>query len=323
MRGIAIVLIGLVCLTALSGCVPASAVTAPPSNSVANASRLGVAYNAATDLYYVVSPKSNAVLVYNGLSNSLVATIPTGNNPGAVVVNSVTDIVYVTNYNDKSVSVIDGVANKVKATITSVGDSPFAIAVNPITNKIYVADWLQETGNNLFVFDGNTNALLAGLQVGLSVDYVGGLAVNTTTNKIYASTMNGVDVVDGTTNTVTAPATLSGLCGAGVAVDQTTNTVYVITTQNENAITSIDGSNNNIISTIGLPDAPVSLAVDPVTHLVYVAISVYKSLAVVNGGTMAITKSIPLSDYPLGLDLNTTNNLVYVAGQSSTSAVGM
>ena len=66
----------------------------------------------------------------SGLTNTVFATIPVGDNPNGVGVNPLTNLIYVTNQDDNTVSVIDGVTNLVITTIP-VGSRPFSVGVNP------------------------------------------------------------------------------------------------------------------------------------------------------------------------------------------------
>ena len=72
--------------------------------------------------------------------------------------------------------------------------------------------------------DGTTNTVVATVPVG---PYPSGVAVNPTTNLIYAANQGSgdVSVIDGTTNTVVATVSLGILC-YDVAVNPVTNRIY-------------------------------------------------------------------------------------------------
>src|SRR5580658_3376558 len=94
---------------------------------------------------------AQGVVSKNGGAN-VIATIPAGKSPGAVVVNPVTNKIYVGNRESSDVTVIDGAVNK---TINvKVGSNPVAIAVNPVTNKVYVA---SKGSSSVWIIDGATS----------------------------------------------------------------------------------------------------------------------------------------------------------------------
>src|SRR5216684_2441503 len=71
---------------------------------------------------------------------TVIASVPVGEQPLAVALHPVTNKVYVVNVASNNVTVIDGLSH----TTTTVTDPnaifPVAVAVNPVTNKIYVAN---------------------------------------------------------------------------------------------------------------------------------------------------------------------------------------
>jgi YVTN family beta-propeller protein len=328
LRVIAVALIGVASLAVMVGCGVAPAGPVPTAENGATYSPLGVAFNPTTNLYYVANGATKSVSVYDGSSNSLKGTIATGTDPMAVAINATTNTIYVTNYSDGTLTVINGATNAVTATVSNIGDSPYAIAVDPITNRVYVADWLSQPTNNLYVLDGTKNSVITGLQVG-GGEYVGGLAVNTVTNTIYASTFGGLFVVNGSTNTVTTSLG-DGITGTeespyaahGVAVDETTNTVYASFAQyGPSEIAVVNGATNAVIGTIPMSSEPSSIAVDTLTHVVYVVLPDTATISVINGSTMAVSGSLTISGNPTSLALNPTARLVYVQAYQPTAAL--
>jgi YVTN family beta-propeller protein len=74
-----------------------------------------------------------------------------------IAVNPKSNMIYVSQDENNSVAVIDGSTNSQVHTI-GVGSNPGPIAVNPITNRIYVGN-----SDSISVIDGQTNALIAGI----------------------------------------------------------------------------------------------------------------------------------------------------------------
>jgi len=80
----------------------------------------------------------------------VIATIPVGDRPCALVWNSTNNKVYCANFASDNVSVIDGVTNRVIATIP-VGYDPRALVWNSTNNKVYCAN---VGSGNVTVIDG-------------------------------------------------------------------------------------------------------------------------------------------------------------------------
>ena len=154
--------------------------------------------NPATDRIYVANRHDGTVSVIDGASNTVIATIPVGERPFAIVVNPTTDRVYVANRNDGTVSVI--------ATVR-VGAFPLGVGVNSSTNRVYVWANLQEDGT-VRVIDGASNAVIATISVGAGQGDVG---VNSTTNRVYVA--NQRDFVSVLINRHTGDSRLSTKAG--------------------------------------------------------------------------------------------------------------
>lgn len=170
----------------------------------------GMAVNTATNKLYVAT-NGNNVLVVDGATNAIISTITSPNivAPGAVAVNPTTNTIYVANGqtcftcpNPNNVAVIDGASGSVTGTIPA-GNGPTGIAVDTQTNFIYVAN----VGNHDFnqpgsvtVIDGATNATTT--LTDSNMPYPFHIAVNSTTNKIYVTSLfsNNVTVIDGAHN---------------------------------------------------------------------------------------------------------------------------
>ena len=179
-----------------------------------------------------------------------------GGFPQQIAVDPVTDTAYVANGDDGTVSVVNGaICNGADTSgcghtwpTVTVGGSPQAIALDPLTNTIYVTN---TDDNTVSVIDGSTcdGADTSGcgqtpptVAVGTAPRAVG---IDTTTDTVYVGNRDDgtVSVIDGSTcnGKVTSgcgqsPATVSVgvpslpcacFVGRNIAVDQTTNTVYV------------------------------------------------------------------------------------------------
>jgi YVTN family beta-propeller protein len=145
------------------------------------------------------------------------------------------------------------------------------------------------------------------------------IAVNPSTNKIYASTgSDSVTVIDGATNKVIS--TLSIPIGNGaIAVNPNTNRIYV--GSSSDAITVIDGSSDVVIATISLnyssPTVAWNLAVNPGTNKVYVDNYNFQTgntpISIIDGSSNSVIGSITQAPH-CGLDgmvVNPVKNILY------------
>jgi YVTN family beta-propeller protein len=98
----------------------------------------------------------------------------------------------------------------------------------------------------------------------------------------------------------------------GVAVNETTNTIYVTNT-GSGTVSVISGSTNAVTATITVGSAPWGVSVDPSTNTVYVAIaSGTNEVAVINGATNAIITTVAVGTGPEGIATNSTTHVTYV-----------
>src|SRR5258708_6566762 len=201
--------------------------------------------------------------------------IPVGKLPEDVAVNPLTNTIYVANREDNTVSAIDGMTNTVTATI-QVGVWPSLIAVNPVTNTIYVAN---DYGETVSVIAGATNVVIRTIPNVPRDQSLYALTVNPATNLLYGLGLDSISVIDGKTNTI---ATTIGIrkfdqlaptpITLGLAVDPTSNTIYVADTTYGGTyahISVIDGRTNALTSYVQGPIERGALAINPNSHMLY------------------------------------------------------
>jgi YVTN family beta-propeller protein len=311
----------------------AAAVTPPPAGTISPtippptpAVPYGVVFNAATNLYYIANGPADSVSVMDGATNKLTATIAVGVPVSLLAINTTTNTIYgMGQTGDEFLSVINGASNKVTTTVGNFGTQVSGIAVNSVTNKIYIVDAAAGQNYNVTTLDGATNAVVGELQVGGNASAV---AVNTITNTVYVTNTNSLIVIDGATNLITAtvqatPATGSAPAQAtlvgtsAVAVDETTNTIYVADTAGLNSVSVINGATNIVTAIIEVGNDPMSIAVNSLSHKIYVANHLDKSVTVIDGPTNTSTATISLTDYPENLTINTATNVIYVLADES------
>ena len=225
------------------------------------------------------------------------ATVRVGVNPQFLAVDPKTHTVYVANSGSDSVSVIDGRTRRVAATV-SVGPVPFTLALNPVTHTVYVTDLGAET---VSVIDGNS----------CNATKVGGCRRRPVTVNV-------------------------GETPGGIALDARTNTIYV-TGESTSDVAVIDGKICNARVKSGCRRKPVrvragagarGIAVNEVTHTVYVANTVENTVSVINGASCNATVHAgcgrraavaPVGLSPRRVAVDELTNTIYVTNAGSNT----
>lgn len=238
-------------------------------------------------------------------SQKLLRSIDIGGQPGAPAANATTNMIYVPNTTLGTITVISGVSEAV-VTNVPVGSDPVAVDVNPSTNLVYASN-----GSSIAVIDGSSNTIIATIPLALA----GLLAVNPVTNLVYIESGSGTSafsVLNGNTNEITGTINL-GLpcCIRGVAVDSTSNRIYVtVNGLGTPQFVIIDGLTNKFEV---LPLTGVFAAGPPVVdsglHRVYVADSAHGGLYVLNSQTGSVVTTI-LPGYTGPVVVNLTNHQI-------------
>ena len=276
----------------------------------------GIAVDSTTNKVYVANHFSSEVAVIDGSTNAI-TMVSTASLPYDVATNAVTNKIYVSSFDvivsgtETAITEIDGVTNATHAVTDPKAANPVAIAVNPTTNKIYVVN-LGDTDSStdpgsITVIDGaaDTTANI--------VDPRGfrphALAINPVTNKVYVANGNnlalsgngGVIELDGATNSLTtvsdsnAQTVCHEFSNRTIAVDPTSNQIYVANCGSNN-VTVIDGVTN---TTITVTDSsaidPIAIAVNSVSNKIYVANAGSDNVSVIHGTGVTSTFTLSVS----------------------------
>lgn len=316
---------------------------------------VAVVVNTVTNRIYVANSGGTTVTAVDGASNNT-SPITVGNGPIALAMNPATNRIYALN-SDSTVSVIDGAANQSIDTVTVAGGStslalnpvtnkiytaavagvtvidgandstltiplagiPIALAVNPITNTVYE---VNHTGA-INAIDGDTNAITA---ITLPVS-VAGVAINPVTNKIYAQgTQDALAIYDPVANTSAKIITNNQIGSArGVAIDTAANRIYMSlnigSTPLSAAVAVVDGATNTtvVVPTTGM--RPSAIAVNPITHKVYVANQTTGDVSVIDGTTDLGSTTLYNGERFTSAALNPITNKIYLTSSATNSLV--
>jgi YVTN family beta-propeller protein len=244
-----------------------------------------VAVDPTRNLVYVANAGSGTVTVINGKTNKVTHTIKVGRDPVSIAINTKKNFVYVVNFNSNTVSVINGKSDHVAHAI-KVRHHPNAVAVNPKTGTVYVT------------FQG-----VPGSQNGVTYYFHAGVAI-----------------ISGKKNKVTKlvkPANESGSSADGVAVDPTTDRVYVVFDYAYGAVVELNGKTDKIRTTISVGSYPNMIALNPAKHLMYVGWSDAEQQGIrvsfVKTGSGKIIGNYGEEQGQTGMAINPATNRTYIS----------
>ena len=300
-----------------------------PSNSVwgnptVSGSPWEIGVDMATNTLYVAGRGANNLSVISGSSAKVTAAETVGPGLWGVGVDEITDTLYVASELSDSVRVVDGSTNNLTVTIPIAPpypSFPINLGVDTVAGRIYVLDNFQcapfPTGLGcLTVLNHTTHAVIATIPLQTEPE---GLAVDSRTDMIYVSNVNGdennVSVINGTTDTITTSVNV-GTMPTGVAVDSRTDTIYTANTVTNN-VSVIDGATNTVTANIPVGTNPVQVAVDSLTDTIYVTNSGSDNLSVIDGTTNTVVATIPLGSQPGMLVVDPATDRIYVANSIS------
>jgi YVTN family beta-propeller protein len=158
-----------------------------------------------------------------------------------------------------------------------------------------------------------------------------GIAVNIVTNKVYVANLGGtITVIDGATNRVLKELTpVSGARCSAVAIDPVMNLIYVTDggaavsgSPGVPYVTVIDGSNDSVIANVSVGTSPRGIAVNTVTHLIYVTNYLSNNVSVIDGSnkaSIAVAATLTAGVNPYAVAVNSVTNFVYVGNQGDNT----
>ena len=218
-----------------------------------------------------VSGTVSAASYVNQDSQTVVATVPVGLNPEAIVANPVTNKIYVANQSANTITVIDGATNL--TTTINVGSAPVAIAVNTLTNQIYVANSGSGNVTEVDGISGNTSTIPTG-------STPGAIAVNPVTNQILVASPSNITIIDGVTKNT---STIAAIGTTGMALNINANRLYIC---GFSGIAAIDIASRTVLATIPVASVTFTSAIyNPLLNQVYFGDSLANAFFVLDAAT--------------------------------------
>ncbi|MFZ4507614.1 MAG: hypothetical protein ACOYON_07965 [Fimbriimonas sp.] len=275
-----------------------------------------IAVNTAANKIYVANTQSQDLGIYDATSFVRLKTIRTPQSGWGIAFNPSTNKIYLSG---PKLTVVDALTETVSSSVTlpRVGNT---IAINTATNRVFVT--VDNTGNNFFVIDGTSLAVLQNFAVGGRPQQI---AVNQVTNEIYTANFNDntVTAINGSTfarTTISLGAESNS--PIGIAVNTLTNRVFVTRT-NPNRVTTINGATKSVINSLAVPAGYANWAsVDESSNTLL--------FTQAQGGKLAFQTQAPIATTQVTVGANPTGALAVPAvnryftadGGSNTITVG-
>lgn len=311
-------------LIALPGSVPVVQAQAVTARVQVEGEVRSIAVNQTTNKVYMVLG-DDRVHVMEGSTDSIEKTISMGNNLRTIAVNERTNKAYavdaaVTAAGGNTVFVLDCVTNTLIRTI-AVGEGPSynwggdSAAVNPITNKVYVANYWD---HSISVIDSTSDDVVATVSLGESPPFA--IALNPTTNNIYAVCDDKIIVINGATDSVTTAIPDPGT--SAIAVNAATNMIFALSSKGgSNTLDFIDGATNTVIHSRPTHLSGGQLGAYTNKNRLYVAMPSYVDAKVLPNNTVEVWDAASGSYmeslqayFPKCVAFNNSTSKVYVGG---------
>jgi YVTN family beta-propeller protein len=292
----------IACLLGASACANdwGQALTSVPPLGTLISDR-GIVLNTATHKIYVVDQAHGAVVIINTLTGAA-RSIATGAHPDAIAVNKATNRIYVVNSGAGYVSVLDGATDQVTGTIKT-DRRPYYIAINEATNKAYVSNTFSKVMTVLDLATGTPSDWPIG-----SGDAV---AVDPKKDQVYLLGYEdpNLRIMNGASGEVTREP-VGSIHAWAPALDEGFRKLYVTRVGSGDVLVVDLESRTHTVIRVG--NYPCAIAVNPKTHMVYVANYVDNTVSVIDGSGGRVTATIPVGRHPQSLAVDPKGNRVYV-----------
>ena len=270
---------------------------------------------------FVASTTAADVVVVDCSADSIIATIPVGSGPLALVYNRVSNKVYCYGY-DANVTIIDARGDSVCGRVAGPGEN-LPVAYNPLANKLYCP-----AGRDVNIICGYGDTLIATVQMSNTVTAI---VFDSTDNLVWCSQRysDTVVVIDGQGDTLCGKVAV-GSAPLAMCYNATRNRVYL----ENNMVTVLDPAKRQVESRILLGFTPVEVCWAKSSNKVYCAGRDEATVAVVNGVQNRVIGQVPVGrsptalayDRPLGLiccanNGDTTVSIIACSGDSVTATI--
>lgn len=227
----------------------------------------GIAIDHSSGRIFVSNLSSGEITVLNGKDYSLIKKIPTGVNPQVLYFNQKTKKLYVSDPVENTVTVVDTNSPDFASSAIPIDGMPRSLFGNEAANTIYVP--LSEA-KTLMVINGETNTLVANIDLGAKSKFPLIGSINEARNKIYIGNYGGssISVVDGATNMHIKDIEV-GNNPLWVRYVPTHDLVYAAI-EGKGIVSIIDPSKDEVVQEIPVSGTPYRIIVDDKMGVIYV-----------------------------------------------------
>ena len=223
----------------------------------------GIAFDVKNNKGFTSNGRTNNVSVFDLNTNKVLAQIPTGQNPDAIMYEPFSKKIITCNGRSKNLSIIDPIQNKVTDSV-SIGGTP-ETAVSDGKGKFYVN---IEDKNEIAVVDAKTFKVINRWSLAPG-EGPAGLAIDLKTNRLFAGCDKLLMIIDARNGKVIDKLPIGDGCD-GVAFDADTKNIY--TSNGDGSLTVIHEKNKNeysVVENVTTKKSARTLTLDKQTHLIY------------------------------------------------------
>jgi DNA-binding beta-propeller fold protein YncE len=223
----------------------------------------GIAFDPIQNIGFTSNGKLNNVFAFNVNTNSIIATIPTGENPDAIFYEPFTKKIITCNGRSNNLSFIDPITMKNIGTV-EVGGKP-ETAVSDEKGNIYVN---IEDKNEIVKIDAVHFTVIAHWSI-LPVEEPTGLAIDLTTKRLFAAGDKKMVVVNFETGKIVTTIPIGEGCD-GLVFDRNQKLIF---SANGSGTLSVIKQNNadnyGLLETVATQKSARTIAIDETTGYVY------------------------------------------------------
>ena len=229
---------------------------------------------------YVVDSGNNAVNIFTKDGTTKLTAVTVLRHPVAITIDPNSSRAYVADVQSGSLSVIDTVQKAVIGTLP-LATLNWGLAYDSATRRLYGANIAADA---VSVVDAGTQKVLGSWNSG------GGTfstAVDPGLQQVYSLSVSdgALSIFSAADGSLKSKLNLGQVRNGVVAVNSTTNMVYVSNGELPGTVTVVNGKTNRVAGTIPVGDEPIGIAIDEIAGRIYVANNVSGTISVVDAGT--------------------------------------
>lgn len=261
---------------------------------------------------YIANADSDNVSVIDTATNTVVATVPVGDNPYGVGITRDYRYVYVANHSSNSLSVIDAKTNTVTTTVVNVCANPAFVEPTPDGTEMWVS-CLGET--RVVIVNLATNTVTRWL---VHQTQPLGITFNASGSRVYVASFGNATVRVHRADVLWQLSQVpGGVAPTDVQIEPSGVYAWVLSS-GESRITNINLLTNSTDRTQWFSAPPFSLTIHPDGARIYATIPSAGLVSRFNTSTFG-QSTINVGGTPMGIDRNADGSRIYVTNESGNA----